>query len=132
MKAQLIFLIFILLILCGCSKDTAVNDPAILDVDFIWDLKHPERSPEIHLKNIPQETARLDIAFFDASNEWEHGGGSIAYVGSGSIAAGALKGFKGLSSTWGIPKIRLSVDAFDSNSRLVAKGVITKSPPNPE
>jgi hypothetical protein len=66
----------------------------------VWDLKHPQRSPEIHLKNTPKGTKRFHIEFIDATNEWEHGGGSITNDDTGIIRAGTLKEFKGLSSTW--------------------------------
>ena len=81
------------------------------------------------LYGISNETNRIDFHFFDATNEWEHGGGSVMYDGSNIIPAGALSGFKGISSSWGIPKIRLVVQAFNKESQLVGKGIITKTPP---
>jgi hypothetical protein len=101
-----------------------------ITVDFVWDLKHPQRSPEIHLKNIPKGTQRFHIEFIDATNEWEHGGESIPNDGTGIIRAGALKAFKGLSSTWGTPKIRLSVAAINTDGHLIGKGEVVKSPPD--
>jgi hypothetical protein len=100
-----------------------------IDVDFVWDLKQPQRSPEIHLKNIPKGTERFHFEFIDATNEWEHGGGSISNDGTAIIKAGALKEFKGLSSTWGIPKIRPTVVAFNGDEQVLGKGTIAKQPP---
>ena len=114
----------------GCSMEDNVNDLVNkIDADFVWDLENPQRSPEIQLSNIPKETNRLDFHFFDATNEWEHGGGSVIYDGLSIIPAGALNEFKGISSSWGVPKIRLVVEASDKQGRLVGKGVITKIPP---
>lgn len=130
MKIAAVAFMYLLLFLSACSQDTGVAGPAKINVDFVWDLKHPERSPEIHLENNPVGVDRLEIEFFDATNEWEHGGGSIAYDGSGIIRAGALPQFKGLSSTWGFPKFRVTVEAFNKNGQLVGRGTITKSPPS--
>ena len=114
----------------GCSKEnTDKYTVHEIDVDFVWDLNNLQRSPEIHLKNIPSDTSRLDFQFFDATNEWEHGGGSVHYDGSSVIPAGAFNRFKGASSTWGVPKVRLIVEAFNKSDKLVGKGSITKSPP---
>ncbi len=130
MKTATLVCLLPLLFLCACSKNDAEKSIAKINVDFVWDLKHPQRSPEIHLKNIPKDTKRFHIEFIDATNEWEHGGGNIPNDGTGIIQAGALKGFKGLSSTWGSPKIRLSVAAFNQDGHLIGKGEIEKIPPD--
>ena len=124
--AGIIFLLFF----CSCSENSGRERIGDMTVDFVWDLKHPQRSPEIHLKNIPKGTERFHIEFFDATNNWEHGGGSITSDDTGIIQAGALKEFKGLSSTWGAPKIRLSVSAFNKDGHLIGKGEIVKQPPD--
>jgi hypothetical protein len=51
-------------------------------------------------------------------------------IGSGIIQAGAVKEFKGLSSLYGFPKIRVTVTAFLENGQVVGKGSITKKPPD--
>jgi hypothetical protein len=122
--------IIFLLFLCSCSENSGRESIGNITVDFVWDLKHPQRSPEIHLKNTPKGTKRFHIEFIDATNEWEHGGGSITNDDTGIIRAGALKEFKGLSSTWGTPKIRLSVVAFNKDGHLIGKGEIVKRPPD--
>ncbi len=120
----------VILFLCGgCSGNGPGNDIERIRVDFIWELGHSHRSPEIHLHSVPSGTERLDIQFYDATNEWEHGGGSILYDGSETIPSGALKDFKGLSSVWGRPKIRLTVSAFNSKNGLIGKGTVTQKPP---
>ena len=129
MKTITVFGIVFLLFLYSCSEDSGGQNIAKIKVDFVWELKDPQRSPEIHLSNIPTETNFLDFQFFDATNEWEHGGGNVLYNGSSIIPAGILTEFKGVSSTWGVPKIRLIVKAFNKSNRLIGKGTITKSPP---
>ena len=130
MKSVRVFFILFFFICGGCTEGPNAEDFVDkIDTDFVWDLNNPNRSPEIHLSKIPNETNRIDLHFFDATNEWEHGGGSVIYDGSSIIPAGALNGFKGISSSWGVPKIRLVVEAFDEESRLIGKGVITKTPP---
>jgi hypothetical protein len=89
-------------ILFACSGQDADPNLPRIGIDFVWDLKHPNTSPEIHLKNVPAGVERLDISFWDATNHWEHGGGTVPYDDSGVIRAGAVKGFKGLSTSRGI------------------------------
>ena len=129
MKTGIVVYIIFLLLFCSCSPDSGGQRIAEITVDFVWDLKKPQRSPEIHLRNIPTETSFLNLYFFDATNEWEHGGGSVIYNGSGIIPAGTVNEFKGISSTWGVPDVRLTVKAFNKNNQLVGKGDVTKSPP---
>lgn len=130
MKLLSAFFVCCLIIHGGCSGEGTVKDTVNeIDVDFVWDLRNLHRSPEIHLNKIPNDTSRLDFQFFDATNEWEHGGGSVRYDGSSIIPAGELDGFKGVSSTWGVPKVRLIVEAYNSSNRLIGKGTVTKSPP---
>ena len=130
MKISLV-VVFISLFFCeSCSRNDETGSIVKLSVDFVYDTNNPERSPEIHLKNVPAGVDHLSIGFDDATNEWEHGGGIIPYDGSGVINAGALKEFKGLTTTWAFPKIRLTVKAFNMSNQLVGKGIIVKSPPN--
>ena len=124
-------LIFLLL-LGGCSKDPGRIAVEHIKVDFVWDLEHLHCSPEIHLENVPQGTELFRIEFIDATNEWEHGGGNIANEGSPIVPAGAFKTFKGLSSTWGIPDIRLNVVALGKDNRILGKGTVVKNLPTGE
>lgn len=130
MKIVLSVFILFLFNFCSCSKDDMVEDTTKIGVDFVWDLKHPERSPEIHLENVPVGVDHLQVQFFDATNKFEHGGGSLLYDGSGTIPAGACKEFKGLDTLLGFPKFRVTVAVFNKNGELVGKGKITKSPPD--
>ena len=127
-----VFLMF-LIFFCGCSKDGSGENTAEIGVDFVWDLKHPNRSPEVHLENVPNGADRIRVLFFRASNEFELGGGSLPYDGSGVIQAGALKRFKGLRVgvvISGYAKTKVTVEAFDKNGQLVGEGTTTKNPPD--
>jgi hypothetical protein len=115
-----------LFFLYGCTEDVSHKGIARIGVDFVWDLEEPGLSPEIHLKNVPKKTARLKILFFDATNNWEHGGGAMPYDGSPIIPAGAVNGFKGLSSMWGFPKFEVTVEALDKDGNSIGKGNIVK------
>ena len=130
MKIVITVSILCLFFLCGCSKDDNADGLAKISIDFVWDLNHLARSPEIHLENVPKGVDRLTIYFYDVSaNDYSHGGGSMHYDGSGSIQSGAFKDFKGLTNMFGIPKIKVTVDAFNKDGQLVGKGATTKIPP---
>ena len=123
--------ILCLFLFYGCSKDNAAEGVTTIGVDFVWDLKHLKRSPEVHLDNVPDGVEHIEVLFFDATaSDFEHGGGSLSYDGSGIIPAGAFNDFKGLTNLWGIPKFKVTVAAFDKSGRLVGKGTITKKPPD--
>jgi hypothetical protein len=61
MKAATTLCIVCLLLLYGCSEDNMKVAITKMDVDFMWDLKQPQRSPEIHLRNTPKGTQRFHI-----------------------------------------------------------------------
>ena len=119
----------------GCSEDYS-NLPQI-SVDFIW-LKDQtcfdERSPEITLKNVPDNTELIKIKMVDIDNRFGHGGGTFEYDGSNLIPVGALKNYEGpcpLSSM--NPRYELRVKAIDENGRVIAYGKkFKKYPPGPE
>ena len=131
MKTVITVSILCLFFLCSCSKADNDDGLAKISIDFVWDLRHLTRSPEIHLENVPEGVDRLTIYFYDVSaNDYSHGGGSMHHDGSGIIQPGAFKDFKGLTTMFGIPKIKLTVEAFNKNGRLAGKGAITKKPPD--
>jgi len=130
MKTASVICILFLTFLGGCSKEDTDNSVGKIGVDFLFDLKDPKNSPEIHLNYVPPGTARLDVFFFDDTNKWEHGGGSLPYNGSASIPVGAVKGFKGMDSGYGFMKMKVTIKAYNKNGQLIGKGVISKSPPD--
>ena len=131
MKIAIAVSILFMFFCYGCSKDDKTEGTTKIDIDFVWDLNHLARSPEIHMENVPEGIDRLTIYFYDVTaNNYSHGGGSLPYDGSGIIPVNAFKDFKGLTNMFGIPKIKVTVEAFNKNGQLVGKGAITKEPPN--
>ena len=130
MKIAIAVCVLCLVCFHGCAQDEAAEGLTKIDIDFVWDLEHIARSPEVHLGNVPEGTDRLTIYFFDVTaNDYSHGGGDLPYDGSGIIPAGAFKHFRGLNNMFGIPKIKATVEAFDRNGQLVGRGSIVKKPP---
>jgi phosphatidylethanolamine-binding protein (PEBP) family uncharacterized protein len=127
--------LIIFLIILGCSEDYT-NLPQI-SVDFIWlkgQVCFDERSPEITLKNVPNNTKLFKIKMVDIDNRYNHGGGTVTYDGSDRIPVGALKNYKGPCplSTMN-PRYEIRVKAIDENDKVIAFGKkFKKYPPEPE
>ena len=127
--------LIILLIIIGCSKD--YSDLPQISVEFSW-LKDQscfdERSPEITLKNIPNNTELLKAKMVDIDNSYNHGGGTVTYDGSDRIPVGALKKYKGPCPMMNMnPRYEISVKAIDENGKVIAFGKKYKIyPPVPE
>ena len=85
----------------GCVASTAqrADNFQPLTVSFEWDgnagtLSSP--NPEIHVANIPDGTAFLEVKMSDAHRPgFNHGGGIVPYTGSPVIPVGALRSYKG-------------------------------------
>ena len=131
MKIAIACSVLFIFFFCSCSNDDKNESTTKIVIDFVWDLNHLARSPEIYLENVPEEVDRLTIYFYDVSaNNYSHGGGSIPYDGSGIIPVNSFKDFKGLTNMFGIPKIKVTVDAFNKNGQLIGKGAVIKEPPS--
>ena len=82
------------LLLLGCATAQVSPDAVELSVDFAWQASDrcSSQSPAIRVKNIPAATKTLQIKLKDRDvPNWNHGGGTVAYDGSGVIPAGALQ-----------------------------------------
>ena len=135
MKFAVAISILGLIFFYGCAKDDTGEDIAEIGIDFVWDPEHIDRSPEVHLKNVPEGVDHIEINYYcDEMHDphRERGGGSLPYDDSGIIPAGAFNSFSApRSNMMGILlKIRASVKAFSKDGQLVGKGTITKKPPN--
>ena len=134
MKNTIAISVLCLILFCGCSKDDTDEGIADIGIDFVWDLEHLNRSPEIHLKDVPKGADHLKINFFcDMMHDphRERGGGTLPYDGSGIIPAGTFDSFSIPKSLMGIMlETSATVKAFDKDGQLVGKGTITKKPPN--
>lgn len=93
-------LVFAVLLFSGCVGPKQAADFQPMDVSFEWNgnggsyMSSP--NPEIHVKNIPAGTAFLEVYVKDLQRpNTVHGGGTVAHDGSGIIAVGALKNYRG-------------------------------------
>ena len=134
MKTAVAIPIFCLIFLCGCAEDDMVDGIAEIGIDLGWDLENLNRSPEVQLRNVPEETDHIAINFFCDTMHDPHrdrGGGNLPYDGSGFIPAGTFDNFSVPKGLMGIVlETRATVKAFDKGGRLVGKGTITGIPPN--
>ncbi len=139
MKIVIAVSILCLIFLCGCPDDnTAVDETTVrmteIGIDYVWDIEDLNRSPEVHLKNVPKGIDHIEINFYCDLLHEPHimrGGGKLPYDGSGKIPAGKINPFSAPMSFMGtILKMRATVKAFDKNGQLVGNGTITKKPPN--
>lgn len=101
MFRQTTIAVLLLFALCcsGCFGPKKADNFQVLDVSFEWagnagSLSSP--NPEITIKNVPAGTAFLEIRMTDLdSPTFDHGGGVLAYDGTGVIPVGALKNYRG-------------------------------------
>lgn len=125
------FPILLLLLTIGCAgKSNPVEipkDAVKMAVDFSWEGIEAcvHESPEIRVSNVPEGTDALRVDLKDATlPEWNHGGGRVAYDGSGVIPAGALNiGYNGPCPPPGRRhEYVFSVMAMDNNGLIVGFG----------
>ncbi|MDR1659449.1 MAG: hypothetical protein LBR94_03790 [Desulfovibrio sp.] len=93
-----LILVSSLLIMAGCAVAKKADNFQTMTVNFEWrgnagSLSSP--NPEIHVSNVPAGTAFLQVRMKDLDYPHNHGGGTVAYTGSGVIPAGALKSYDG-------------------------------------
>ena len=72
--------ILCLVLFCGCSKEEMAEGITEIDIDFVWGIKDLKRSPEVQVKNIPEDVEKIEINFFcDLLHDphKERGGGSL-------------------------------------------------------
>ncbi|MBC2711373.1 MAG: hypothetical protein HGJ94_10370 [Desulfosarcina sp.] len=67
MKIVAAISILCLIFFYGCSKDDTAEGTAKIGIDFVWDLGHLKRSPEVHLENVPAgvDSRRLHQSSFE-------------------------------------------------------------------
>ena len=112
----------------GCvTPGGPVSEDAVeLNVGFSWKGTKPcsHRSPEIRVANLPDGTVDLKIRLKDLDvPNWNHGGGTVAHDGTGTIPAGALKaGYNGPCPPSGRHRYEFSVKALDADGSLIGFG----------
>ena len=119
MKIRIAALIVFFMIF-GCSDYS--NLPQI-SVDFNWlkdQICFDKRSPEIALKNVPEDTKLFKIKMMDLDNRYGHGGGTFEYDGSNRIPVGALKNYEGPCPPSSMnPRYEIRVKAIDENGKVI-------------
>ena len=123
------------LVFFGCSED--YSHLPQMSIDYTW-LKDQscfdERSPEIILTEVPENTKLLKVKMEDLDNNYNHGGGTFEYNGSNLIPVGAISGYRGPCpmSTMN-PRYEIRIKAIDENGDVIAFGKKFKRyPPLPE
>ena len=122
-KGMAVVLVFFLM---GCAAGTVAPDAVELGVDFSWEgVKRCSKiSPKIRVAGVPAGTVTLKVKLKDLDvPRWNHGGGSIAYDGSGIIPAGALKSaYNGPCPPSGSHRYQFSVKALDNEGVVIGMG----------
>jgi phosphatidylethanolamine-binding protein (PEBP) family uncharacterized protein len=103
-----------------------------LTVSFAWSTRHECSStpPAFRIGGIPKGTRYLRFTMTDLDvPTYHHGGGTIAYKGSGRIPEGAFR-YTGPCPPSGRHSYEFLVEALDANRRVLAKGTaVRKFPP---
>jgi len=113
--------LLVIALLSACSSVPVAKDAAKLDVSIEWTDKSgcSLTSPPIHIKNAPKETKFIDIYMVDLDfTSFRHGGGVVAYDGSGLIKEGALNSYKG-PCPQGTHRYEFTVDALNADKSLI-------------
>ncbi|MCK5541489.1 MAG: hypothetical protein KAI40_02270 [Desulfobacterales bacterium] len=119
--------------LFGCVSAKVSPNAVDLKVSFKWTKasKCSNKSPKIYVSNISKGTKSLKVKLndFDAPN-WNHGGGTVPYKGSGVIKAGALKnGYNGPCPPSGRHSYQFTVHAIDKEGIIIGIGKALKKFP---
>jgi len=133
MKKSVLLMVGFILLLFGCATTPVSPDAVTLSVDFAWQASDrcSRRSPEIRVANVPATTQTLQVKLKDRDvPNWNHGGGTVAYDGSGVIPAGALKsGYNGPCPPSGSHRYEFTVKAIDASGVIVGVGKTTRNFP---
>ena len=119
----------------GCSNEKVSPDAVGLTIDFSWKETKDctDISPELHIQGIPDGTMFIDVDMWDLTNRYHHGGGKVTYDGTGVIARGALREYRGPCPSLGSPRYEFTVKALDAKGVVIGKGIKMKRfPPEDE
>jgi phosphatidylethanolamine-binding protein (PEBP) family uncharacterized protein len=132
-RMLLLLMVGLALPFVGCATTQVSSNAVELAVDFAW---HPSdrcasRSPEIRVANVPAATKTLYVKLRDRDvPNWNHGGGTVAYDGSGVIPAGALQsGYNGPCPPSGSHRYEFTVQAIDATGTVIGVGKQTRNFP---
>ena len=100
-----------------------------LQVQFSWSATKAcsTTPPAFRIADVPKGTKYLSFRLADYNASFNHGGGEIAYKGSGAIPAGAFGGgYQGPCPPTGqTHTYEWTVDALDANKNVLAEGKAT-------
>lgn len=117
-----------LLLACAFSVATSGAFASGLGVSFEWGPTKKcfdPKSPPITVSGVPQGTTKLQIRMTDSNSPFEHGGGTVAYKGQGSLPYGAFR-YKGPCPPGETHFYNITVKAVDASGKVLATGTATK------
>jgi phosphatidylethanolamine-binding protein (PEBP) family uncharacterized protein len=133
MKKLILVTIAVSFLVFSCAGTKISPNAVKLGVNFNLEPKHKcsSISPEITVSNIPSGTKELKVVLVDRDvPTWNHGGGTVAYKGSGVIPEGALKsGYNGPCPPSGSHTYEFKVKAMDAKGVVIGMGSKTQSFP---
>jgi len=133
MKKRGLEVVAVLFLVFLCAGLKASASAVYLELNFKLEAKHQcsQLSPKIIVSNIPVGTKELQVELVDKDvPTWNHGGGTVAYKGSGVIPEGALKsGYNGPCPPSGSHTYEFRVKAIDANGAVIGKGSKTQKFP---
>lgn len=112
---------------------TAAN---AFDVSFDWGNipsctsgnPNTVNSPEFSISGVPEGTAKLRFKLADQDAGYDHGGGTVAYAGGGSVATGAFR-YKSPCPPNGKHTYVWTVNALDAGGKSLDIGRARKQYP---
>ncbi len=131
-KLYVLCCVLCLAMLAGCLGPKRADNFQTMELDFmlIGGLSSP--NPEIKLTNVPAGTAFLQVTMRDYERpNFNHGGGTVAYDGSGRIPEGALSRYRGPQPPAGeVHRYEIKVRALNADKSLVlGEGMLVKKYP---
>ena len=111
----------------GMSLDAKKPKIKKITLDYKWttiNLCRSGVSPRIFLKGVPEGTVKLRVRVKDLHvPDYNHGGGTIKYYGSGEIAQGALLNYRGPCPPIGRPhRYVIYITALNSSGKTIGTG----------
>jgi phosphatidylethanolamine-binding protein (PEBP) family uncharacterized protein len=114
----------------GSKRADTFQTITLMDFNLIGGLSSP--NPEIKLANVPAGTAFLKVTMRDYDRpNFNHGGGTIAYDGSGRVPEGALLNYRGPQPPAGeVHSYEIKIQALNADKSLVlGEGMLVKKFP---
>ena len=85
-------------------------------------------SPKFSLSQVPEGTAKLKFNLADLNVTYNHGGGSVAYNGSGAIPAGSFK-YQSPCPPDGFHNYQWTITAIDAKGKKLGTAKLKKRYP---